>query len=317
MSKYTFLLPAYKSTFLDKALRSIQEQIHVDFKVLISDDCSPENIHDICEPYLNDTRFSYRRNENNMGGKSLVSHWNLLVGLCDTEYFIMASDDDIYDKEFLERINDLIDKHPRVDLYRARTRRVNGDGEMYEVDRLYDEKEEPLEFLYSSFTQDRVHCIGNYVFKTDALKRNGGFVDFPLAWFSDDATIFTCCTNGVANTSNVLFSFRSSQINISFSHRKDPKMALKKVEAACHFFDWMNTFVKEIPYSNTLYYNTLIGKVCKGYKDRIKWQIDIYYRQISFNHFIKLTRWMIGKKLLVSKKDISLFTIRWIKSQLL
>ena len=79
-------------------------QTNRDFKVLISDDCSPQNIHDICKPYLNDSRFSYRRNDNNMGSKSLVSHWNLLVSLCDTEYFIMASDDDVYERKPFNRI---------------------------------------------------------------------------------------------------------------------------------------------------------------------------------------------------------------------
>lgn len=314
MEKFSFLLPVYKSKYLDEMLTSLSEQTYKDFSVIISDDCSPENIKDICEPYLSDPRFHYRRNDKNMGSESLISHWNLLLDYCNTDYVIIGSDDDIYDKVFLERINELIDKYPRVDLYRARTRRINGDGEMYEVDRLYEEKEEPLEFLYSSFSQDRVHCIGNYVFKTDALKRNGGFVDFPLAWFSDDATIFKCCLNGAVNTDDVLFSFRISQLNISFL-KKDSKLAVNKVRATCRFYDWMNAFVKGVPYPNTLYNNTLFRKVCEGYKSRINSQIDIYYRQINFSHLRKLTKWLIGKKLLASKKDIILFILRWIKSQ--
>ena len=44
--KYTFLLPAYK--------------------VIISDDCSPEDLRSICEPYLADPRFTYRRNAENL-----------------------------------------------------------------------------------------------------------------------------------------------------------------------------------------------------------------------------------------------------------
>ena len=30
-----------------------------------------------------------------MGRKSLVAHWNLLVSMCDTEFLILASDDDV------------------------------------------------------------------------------------------------------------------------------------------------------------------------------------------------------------------------------
>ena len=37
--KYTFLLPAYKAKYLDKALDSIKRQTFVDFQVIVSDDC--------------------------------------------------------------------------------------------------------------------------------------------------------------------------------------------------------------------------------------------------------------------------------------
>ncbi len=73
MARYTFLLPAYKALFLDETLKSIISQTYTDFNVLISDDCSPENFEVICKPYLEDARFTYRRNERNMGSISLVS----------------------------------------------------------------------------------------------------------------------------------------------------------------------------------------------------------------------------------------------------
>ena len=98
MVKYTFLLPAYKPDFFEEALRSIKSQTYSDFKVLVSDDCSPHDLKYIYNKVCgDDARFSFRRNEVNMGRKSLVSHWNLLVDMCDTEYLILASDDDVYE----------------------------------------------------------------------------------------------------------------------------------------------------------------------------------------------------------------------------
>ena len=313
--KYTFLLPAYKSAFLNEALQSIKNQTYEGFTVLVSDDCSPENIQAICAPYLNDSRFQYRRNEVNMGAQSLVSHWNFLLENCNTDYVIIASDDDIYDKEFLERIDELVEKYPKVDLFRARCRTVNEESEPYSLDRLCEEIEEPLEFLYSSFSQDRVHCIGNYVFRTDVLLKNGGFVDFPLAWFSDDATVSSCCTNGVANTKDVLFSFRNSLINISSTHRKDSKIALNKINAALCFNEWMDVFVKRVTFPPTLYYKTLYPKVCEGYIDRIKWIIEDYYSQLGIGKLVKLTQCMVKNQLLSSNVDIFIFILRWIKQK--
>ena len=90
--KYTFLLPAFKGRFLGEMLRSIQGQTYRDFKVIISDDSSPEDLRSICEPYLADPRFTYRRNAENMGSKSLVSHWNLLVDKSAQEALQQISD---------------------------------------------------------------------------------------------------------------------------------------------------------------------------------------------------------------------------------
>ena len=124
-TRYTFLVPSYKASFLEEALESIKNQTYTDFKVLVSDDCSPENLKPIYEKVCgNDPRFAFRRNEANMGGKSLVSHWNLLVDLCDTEYLIMASDDDVYEPKFLEEIDALVEKYPKVDILRAKARRT-------------------------------------------------------------------------------------------------------------------------------------------------------------------------------------------------
>ncbi len=70
MCKYSFFLPAFKGRFLDEVLRSIQSQTYTNFKVIISDDCSPEDLYNICKPYLDDPRFSFRRNDKNIGGVS-------------------------------------------------------------------------------------------------------------------------------------------------------------------------------------------------------------------------------------------------------
>ena len=73
-TKYTFLLPAFKPDFLEVVLRSIKSQTYLDFKVSVSDDCSPHDLKSIYNKVCgDDARFSYRRNEVNMGNNSLVS----------------------------------------------------------------------------------------------------------------------------------------------------------------------------------------------------------------------------------------------------
>ncbi len=47
-------------------------------------------------------------------GGNLVKHWNMLVEMCETDYCIMSSDDDVYSPTFLEEINNLTEKYPDV-----------------------------------------------------------------------------------------------------------------------------------------------------------------------------------------------------------
>ena len=141
MVQYTFCLPAYKADYFEEALRSIQKQTYHDFKVIVSDDCSQEELKPKFDKVSGtDSRFVYRRNTENIGGKNLVKHWNLLVDMCETEYLILASDDDIYDSSFLENIDGLVRKYPECDVFRARVRRVDENCDVIRRDACYEER---------------------------------------------------------------------------------------------------------------------------------------------------------------------------------
>lgn len=238
MVKYTFILPAFKPDFFEVALKGIKSQTLKDFKVLVSDDSSPYDLKSIYNKVCGDDgRFSYRRNAENMGSKSLVSHWNLLVDTCDTEYLILASDDDVYEPTFLEEVDKLASKYPKVDLVRARVKAINEKGEMIEKDAIYEEYVDGLDFLKQKHFNNALRCIANYVFRTSELKKHGGFIDFPLAWYSDDATVMMMSENGAANTKDMLLNFRSSSVSIS-SRDLNKNDAYKKALATILFDKW-------------------------------------------------------------------------------
>lgn len=214
--KYTFLLPAYKASFLKEALNSIKAQTFTNYCVIVSDDCSPEELKPIFNEVCgNDDRFSYRRNEKNMGADSLVAHWNLLVDMCETDYLILASDDDIYDTRFLEQIDALTVKYPHIDLLRARAQIINEHGEVVRRDYPYLECANQLDFMIQYEQLCNVACVANYVYKTSSLQSIGGFLNYPLAWKSDTMTANLIAKNGICNTKDILFTFRVSGINIS------------------------------------------------------------------------------------------------------
>ena len=258
-TKYTFALAAYKAKFLKDSISSILNQSYADFKLIVSDDCSPEDLKSIVDSFKDD-RMVYRRNEVNIGGKDLVAHWNLLVDLVDTEFLIMASDDDVYEHGFLAEIDRLVCKYPTVDEFRARVQMINENEEVFWEDLHYEEYQTQLKFC----TTNPNTCIANNVFRTSALKAIGGFVNFPMAWGADMATEMALSTNGVVSTDKILFNFRQSGLNIS-SVKRNKASDLKKLEAVFLFHEWAWDFISNMQFEKNLlndaYYDHLKVKV--------------------------------------------------------
>ena len=93
--KISVVIPAYKSLFLDKAICSVVYQTYPNWELVIVDDCSPEDIHNIVKPYLSDSRIRYYRNKSNCGAINLVDNWNICLSYCTGDYVICMGDDDI------------------------------------------------------------------------------------------------------------------------------------------------------------------------------------------------------------------------------
>ena len=300
MVKYTFLLPAYKVKYLAEALQSIKSQTYTDFKVIVSDDCSPEDLKSIFDREVGgDSRFSYRRNDENMGSKSLVSHWNLLVDMCDTEYLIMASDDDIYAPNYLEEIDALTRKFPKVDVLRGRMAKMDGESVVFREDDPTPELLNVLEYLQRKYTTVLQAGLQNFTFKTDVLKSHGGFINFPLAWFSDDATVLECSGNGICITPDIVFKMRISGQNITC--QRDRNIIDKKLIATMQFGDWVYPFIKTIEDYSETKYATMSDVVWNGVKHHIQKMAMEHYEYASFPVAISLYRWLIKHKLLSSR----------------
>lgn len=243
-TKYTFLLPAYKPDFFKEALDSILGQTYKDFNLIILDDCSPYDLKSIVEEYK-DSRITFHRNEENMGGKNLVSCWNKLLSYAEGEYIILASDDDVYELNFLEEMDKLAQKYPEVDLLRARVRRIDDKGKIFAEDALYKEHGDCIDYIYQKHFNNGITCMACFVFKTEALKSEGGFEYLPVAWHSDDASSLKVCKNGIANSSQILFNFRTSSVNIS-GRKITSKDALEKAKATLLYDSFFHKFINEI-----------------------------------------------------------------------
>lgn len=302
---YTFLLPAYKALFLRDALHSILQQTFPSFKVIVSDDSSPEPIEEIVNEF-DDPRIFYRRNPNNIGPERLAHHWNKLLKECDSEFVIIASDDDLYHPLFLEEIELLRQNHPDSNLLRTAAEVIGPDGAMIKQEHFGDSSLNTISFVKHLLSPDSVLCIGNYAFKRSALISLGGVIELPYAWKSDSATTIALSERGVACSSKVLFSFRMSGINISSHDFLDKKKARKKIEAIMSFYAW---------FSNNIDQETLAA-TNSHIKKRLEGELRSYYSTLSFFEFKKLFEILISEHWFLSARNLLSFLWGWIRSHL-
>lgn len=254
--KYSFVLPAYKARFLKEAIDSILAQTYTDFELIIVNDASPEDLDSIVHSY-DDPRIQYYINEENIGGKDLVRQWNHSISYADGEYLILASDDDVYSADYLKKMNTLIEKYPHVSVFRPQIQIINEYGSIIYKYECIKEYTTQIEFFYSWMKSKIGSGIAYYIFKRTDIIKIGGFINFPCAWGSDDATVITLSRNGACFYKEQLFSFRLSGENIT-SRLNTPILLKQKIQAYIMFEQWIKREIGNMVAKNLTEYQLLI-----------------------------------------------------------
>jgi glycosyltransferase involved in cell wall biosynthesis len=295
---FSFLLPAYKAKYFRKAIQSILQQTYPHFELIIVNDASPENLEEIVGLF-SDSRIRYYRNEKNIGGKNLVQNWNLCLSYAQGDYVIMASDDDVYEKEFLSEINRLIIQYPDIDIYKARTKKIDENGQILEMDPHFAPYSSLIDFMYNR-RKGMISCVPNYVFRTSALKEKGGFVDFPAAWHSDAATVDWMAQKGIAITDKILFSFRSSKINIS--NQKNIQLVYEKLQATILYDEWFEANIHFQPQNENEVF--LIEKIREQRRLDKEYMCRFLLRPCSFFNAVRTLKKIHEWKMLTNRQLI-------------
>lgn len=240
--KLSFILAAYKCKYLSEAIKSILHQTYRDFELVVVDDCSPEGLQEIVADFQ-DERIRYVRNEKNLGGTNLVAAWNKALEQARGEWCVLASDDDIYLSDYAERMLAISERYPQCNVFHCRTAVIDDEGMVSKIAEKRPEFESCADLLYARGVKRCLQTAPEFMFKREALQRIGGFVNFPLAWYSDDATWLALAReHGVVCASEVLFHWRYSGINIS--SRFD--ITAKKVQAAEEYKTWLRKFIPTV-----------------------------------------------------------------------
>ncbi|MFR8943201.1 MAG: glycosyltransferase family 2 protein [Bacteroides eggerthii] len=259
--KYQFILPAYKRTYLKKALESILSQTYKNFEVIVIDDASPEDLKSICDEFT-DIRLHYYRNKVNIGRDNLCHMWKHCLKYACSEYLILASDDDMFEPEFLQLTDKYTQIYPTANILRCNTRIISGEGKVEKEDFTFTTALFTLTEYMDTYFPQQVRCIANTLYKTNWIKKHG-FCEYDLAWHSDNMTAFMAAKdNGIVLIGEkILFNFRVSGINIS-STNNTPSI-LRKAAASSQYFSDLDILIKDLP-ANWIKRKTIKFKYMRG-----------------------------------------------------
>ena len=121
MPTVSVIVPNYNhAAFLRQRVDSILSQNYQDFEVLLLDDCSSDNSHEVIESYRNHPKV--RRivyNEQNSG--SAFRQWDKGIALATGEWIWIAESDDWADTRFLETMMTYLSTYPECGLAYCRS----------------------------------------------------------------------------------------------------------------------------------------------------------------------------------------------------
>lgn len=239
---FSITIPAYKSQFLEKAIASVVAQTFKNWELIIVDDCSPEHLYQIVEPFQKDNRIHYYRNEKNCGAENVVDNWNICLSHATGDYIICMGDDDCLLPWCLEEYQKLINQYPHLNVYHCRTEMIDETGTILDTQEERPKWESALSMLWNRWDHRNKQFIGDFCYRTSHLKTTDGYYKLPLAWGSDDITALRAAKElGIANTHAVCFQYRENSQTITSSSEN----AKIKMEAFVAQHRWFSAFIEE------------------------------------------------------------------------
>ena len=218
-------IPVYKTTFLSEAIQSVLNQSYEHFELIIVNDASPDDVPSIVKTF-NDKRIKYFENTTNLGRKDPTKNWNKCLEYVQGELFVLFADDDVYHQDFLEKLYLLSNIYPQINIFHSRVEQIDGKGNTLQLSPICPETEHHLDFIYHRIQGCRLQFAADFMCRSEALRKIGGFFPMPLAWCADDITWFQLSQpHGIAYTAEALCKFRISEEHISSSGGLNKKLA--------------------------------------------------------------------------------------------
>jgi glycosyltransferase involved in cell wall biosynthesis len=288
--KFSIAIPAYKSQYLKDCISSILNQTYSDFELLIINDCSPNPVDEIVAEFK-DSRIQYFKNDVNTGAENVVLNFNKCLEKASGEFFILMGDDDKMEPDYLEEFLKLIGRYDNLNVFHCRSTIIDENSQPVVLTLSWPEFESVYDNMWHRLIGKREQFISDFVYRTSALRENGGFYFLPLAWGSDDVSAYIAIgNNGIAHINKPVFNYRRHRHTITSTESHELKIKAIDLQK-----EWINKFLSVKPslQDDLVIHNDLCKNLNKVIQRK---KVNILVSSLD-GHFFK-----IGIKFLLSHK---------------
>lgn len=270
-------IPAYKSTYLEEAIRSALNQTFSNLELIIVNDKSPNDIDPIIAKF-DDPRIRYFVNEKNLGGADPVANWNKCLSYAQGKYFCLLCDDDVYELTFLETMLELATKYPQCNVFKSRVQTIDAKGNVLTYFPSSPEWEPATDYLWHVAYGFRKQTVSEWMYRRSRMMECGGYQSVPMAWGADylSSMVFGA-KGGICATIKPLATFRRSGENISNSYSKHCK---EKILGTNVYTEKLKTMVEDYQMDKTF----LLPKIEMIFRKEIRATLTVS----DFFDFIKI-----------------------------
>ena len=294
------IIPYYKLTFFKATLQSLVAQTDKRFKVYIGDDASPEDCSVLLQQFQGQIDFKYHRFDANLGAISLTQQWERCIALSNDEQWLMIlGDDDVLDDNCVASFyaNEVEIKENKSNVIRYACKVINAQGNVFLGPYFHPKLELASDFYCRKVKNLTRSSLSEYIFKKEVFNQYK-FVNYPLAWHSDDKAWLDFSENKPIYTINEAIVYvRFSEINIS--GRQDN--ITQKLTATFQFYgdilsDKKNVFTSKQVLTLLMAFEVIVKKHRKLTLNEWKFLFKYYFltfKIIPFSKFIR--RFLISR----------------------
>lgn len=209
MMKICIYIPVTRADFLNQTFSSVTGQTCQDFQVLVMDNSI--DAHQIVKEKYDEF---FGKNDNaqlietphHLGDGDPTESWNYGLMYIETAYFTLLGDDDALATDYIERMYALMSEQ-KAPIYRCKVNMINEHNVITKYGQLLPQSISWDEYIYNRKVYKHIQSTSEFCINTVALKNIGGYLSYPFAICSDDASYITLMLLGNMVSTNLTCAY--------------------------------------------------------------------------------------------------------------